>query len=195
MRFLGVLSIGILLSGCGSLLPQPGEPAKKILLTSLPKKGMPRHPTSHHQLIVEIPTVFAPLDNNRLALVPSDRQIDFYADVEWGDRLSTLIQETLLYSLQEQSGLKSVSRSPESIHADLSLKCDVRRFYIVHQGQNRYADVEYFAQLIRLPEREVIKSATFAEVISVPNETIAVVSEALNQANLKVIEKIVNWIP
>src|SRR3954463_16227974 len=117
------------LSAC-SLFPQPGDPTKKYTLGSLNDQVTTHSPKHPHQLVVELPMIYPPLDSTRIAVKPQAQVIDYYADVEWADRLSALIQESLVYSLQNKHAFRGVSRPIEVFQADYSLKVEVRKFNI-----------------------------------------------------------------
>lgn len=199
-KIIGFMCFLTLLSGC-SLLPQPGEPATKYTLT--PVKGVLGHsPMRHpHQLALELPTIYTPLDNNRIALVPQERQIEYYADVEWGDRLSNIIQDSLVYSFQNSGYFQSVARAAEGVHANLAIKCDVRKFYIqtvasssINNSPKHQAVVEYYVQVIRLPEREIIASRIFSHQEPVLGEKMGKYIAALDAAQMGLVKEIMQWV-
>ncbi len=70
-RYSPLIAIALTLSACGSLLPTPGDPPKKYLLSALSHdgdKGDYPSPARPHQLVVDLPTLYPPLDSSRIAL-------------------------------------------------------------------------------------------------------------------------------
>lgn len=191
---LGMIIIMGTLSAC-SLLPSHSEPSQKYVLGVIPKEGTSSHPRSS-QVVVDLPTLYPPIDGTRIALKPQEQRIDYYADIEWADRLGLLVQESLIYSLQNTNTFRSVSRSTEGIQAQYALKVEVRKFYIVHPDDDarRTAQVEYLAQLVKLPERHVVASKPFSATQPAPENTTARLVAALNDAHLQAVKTLVSWL-
>ena len=194
-RILTILMIGGALSAC-SLIPSPGEPTKKYTLSAVAgepngQKFLP------HQLIVDLPTLYPPIDNTRIALKPEAQTIDYYADVEWADRLSVLIQESLIYSLQNKGVLRGVSRPTEGVHANYALKVEVRKFYVKPQKtetKTAVAQVNYMIHLVKLPERHIVASRNFTHTQTIPDQTMESIIKSLNTAHLEASKALVPWV-
>ena len=196
-RFLSVGALALMLSACGAFFPQPGEPTKKYTLQSVQFDGFkPSGSIRPHQLIVDVPSLYPPLDNTRIALKPQEQTIDYYADVEWADRLSALLQESLIYSLQNASPFRGVSRPIGGIHADYALKIEVRKFYIdqSNKTQSPVAQVEYMVHLVKLPERHILTSRQFNHAQIVPENTMDMIVKSLNTAHLEVSKALAPWV-
>lgn len=184
------LAITLLLSGC-SVIPNPGEPPKRFVLDTVKPMGERKH--APHKLIVELPNVYPPADTQRIGVMPASNQIDYYADCEWSDRLSVLIQDALVYSLQNRKVFAGVTRTNDNIFPDLLLKTDIRKFFIV-QHPHPTAVVEYYVQLIRLNDHHVLSQQTFEAALPLTEESIEQVTTKLNEANIQTILKILDWI-
>jgi cholesterol transport system auxiliary component len=195
-KFLAVSICALMLSSC-SILPQPGEPIKKYTLQSVKPDGLTSSGVVRsHQLIVGLPMLYPPLDNARIALKPQEQTMDYYADVEWADRLGVLLQESLIYSLQNVDGLRGVSRPTESIQADYALKIEVRKFYVDQSDMSHApaAQVEYMVHLVKLPERHIVASHQFTHTQTVPENTMDMIVKSLNTAHLEVSKALVPWV-
>jgi cholesterol transport system auxiliary component len=179
------------LTGC-SLIPNPGEPPKKFVLESLPQaQGIKMRST---QLVVDPPSIYPPLDNQRIALKPTPQRIDYFADVEWADRLGNLIQDSIIYSLQNTSPFKATSRNAEGISPDYLIKTDIRQFLVEQNGEAGKAIVEYYIQLIRVSDREVTSTKAIKTEYKVPSLEIKNIIHGLNQAHIKALEQIVHFV-
>jgi cholesterol transport system auxiliary component len=145
---------------------------------------------------VDLPTLYPPLDNTRIALKPEAQTLDYYADVEWADRLSALIQESVIYSLQNKNILRGVSRSAEGINPDYALKIEVRKFYVEPQESTRpaTAQVDYMVHLIKTPERHIVASKNFTHAQSIPDQTMTHIIQSLNAAHLEIVKSLAPWI-
>ncbi|MBX9804756.1 MAG: ABC-type transport auxiliary lipoprotein family protein [Alphaproteobacteria bacterium] len=198
MRFKVLFSLSALTLSACSLFPSAGEPTKKYTLGTLASES-PVASSAHsraHQLIVDLPNLYPPIDNTRIALKPQEQTIDYYADVEWADRLSALIQESVIYSLQNKTSLKGVSRPTEGIHANYALKIEVRKFFTGHpvQGQSTTAQVEYMVLLVKMPERTVVASRQFTHAQTIPENCMDAIVKSLNTAHLEVSRAMVSWV-
>lgn len=196
-RFLSIGILALILSSCASLLPQPGEPTKKYTLQSVRSEDFSLSEASRpYQLIVDLPMLYPPIDNARIALKPQEQTIDYYADVEWADRLSPLLQESLIYSLQNANKFQGVSRPTEGIHAHYALKVEVRKFYIdqANKAQACVAHVDYMVHLVKLPERHIVASRQFTHTHTVPENTMDAIVKSLNTAQLEASKTLVPWV-
>jgi len=190
-------AVGCLLSACASLLPAPGEPTKKYTLDALFSEGSGGSGFSpSHHLVVDTPTVYSPVDTTRIALKPEAQTIDYYADVEWADRLSTLIQESVIYTFQNRGALRGVGRPTEGIQADYALKLEVRKFYIEQNGlaHASMAHVDCIAYLVKLPERHVTASRRFTQTQVASEQAIDSIIKSLNLAWQDVSKALVPWV-
>lgn len=198
-RALAICTLSGMLCAC-SLLPAPGEPPKRFTLTALSTSDVFGEDIPHkarpHQLIVDMPTLYPPIDSTRIALKPQEQTIDYYADVEWADRLSALIQESLIYSLQNKGVLRGASRPTEGIEADYSLKVEVRKFYVDQKDtpHRSTAQVDYMVHLVKLPRRHIVASRNFTHAQAIPENTMDNIIKSLNTAHLEVSRAIVPWV-
>lgn len=199
-RILAICFVSSLLCSCATLVPNPGEPTKKYTLSSLADQGSSlgdgphrKHP---HQLNIDLPSLYPPIDSARIALKPQEQLIDYYADVEWADRLSALIQESLIYSFQSRAALQGVSRPTEGINADYALKVEIRKFYVDHNDAEHTltAKVDYMVHLVKLPERKIVASQEFSHGQAITQHTMDNIIKSLNYAHLEVSKKLVSWV-
>lgn len=186
-----LLSSTLSLSGCATLVPKPGEPPKRFTLAAVDERREGK--ITSIRIVVDLPKVYPPLDNQRVAVVPGQNLIDYYADCEWGERLSVLIQDSLVYSLQNSKIYGGVSRSSNSIQGDYLLKTDVRAFYIQQKPQLQ-AVTGYFVQLVRLSDRQVISSKMFESKFPLRNETLEEINFGLNNSNIETEKDIILWL-
>lgn len=178
------------LSGC-SVIPNPGEPPQRFTLQSLPLQTP--HKRIKHTLIIEQPNTYPPLDNQRIAVVPQDNRIDYYANCEWADRLGILVQDSLVSSLQNQGLFSGITRSYEGMAPDLLLKADIRKFFVT-QHPKATAFVQYYVQLIQLSDRQVVAQQTFESSLPLAQENLNEISFKLNEAHRQTLQKIIEWL-
>lgn len=183
-----------LLSGCGPLIPIPGEAPKRFNLSAIPSTQATQH--SSLQVIVDMPTTSVFLDTQRVAVVPAPQQIDYFANMEWAERLQLVVQESVTYSLQNLNLFRAVTRQNDGIIPDRQLKIDIRRFQ-VNLGERAMAEAEYYVQLINVVSRDEIARRTFTASVPMATEstpTAEDVAAALDQANKKIIGEMAEWL-
>ena len=190
MRFLITILLSLGLISCVSLVPKPGDLPKRFVLAKV--SGHNGH-TIPKQVMVDMPVVFPPLDNQRIALMPASQQIDYYANVEWADRLASLIQDSIIYSLQDNHLFNGVTRNVDGIIPDWTIKIDVRKFYIDISG-NPKAVVEYFVQLLDTSNRKALDRQEFVVSLPIGEETPENISSKLDQCNQKIISDMIDWL-
>lgn len=194
----------IFLGGC-SLIPSPGEPPTRYFLDKITSTGdeeCNKKRSSPKQIAIDVPVVYAPLDINRIAVIPDNNQLDYYANMEWSDRLSTLIRESLIYSLQDIHFYAGISRMTDGINPDQILKIDVRKFYILRNKeihQNKEIDkaaacVEFYVTLIDSSSRHSLGNKTIEAQIPLNEESKEGISEGLNEANKRVLNDLIDWL-
>lgn len=201
MKIIFLCAVTFMLAACGTLLPPPGDPPRKYILAALSHESddgftLSCAPPVPRQLMVDLPTLYPPLDSTRIALKPQEQTIDYYADAEWADRLGALIQESFIYSLQNKGMLRGVSRATEGIQADYMLKVEVRKFYMEHENPGRIptAHVDYMAHLVKLPERYIVASHYFTHTQAVPQQAMDTIIKSLNTAHLEASKALVTWV-
>lgn len=197
-RSISLCGVGCILSACGNFFPMPSEPIKKYTLEGLANEEQGEMAVAYrpHHVIVDTPSVYSPIDSTRIALKPQAQAIDYYADVEWADRLSALLQESLIYSLQNKGGWQGVSRPTEGIQADYALKLDVRKFYIDQNGAKHgsTAHVDCLAYLVKLPERHVVACQRFTQAQAIPEQATDSIVKSLNMAWQDVSKALASWV-
>lgn len=183
-----------LLSGCGPLIPIPGEAPKRFNLSAIPSSQATQH--SSLQVIVDMPTTSVFLDTQRVAVVPAPQQIDYFANMEWAERLQLVVQESVTYSLQNLNLFRAVTRQNDGIIPDRQLKIDIRKFQI-NLGARPVAEAEYYVQLINVISRDEIARHTFTASVLMATEstpTAEDVAASLDQANKKIIGEMAEWL-
>ena len=183
-----------LLSGCGPLIPIPGESPKRFNLSAISAEQ--RAQPSPLQLIVDIPTTSVFLDTQRVAVVPAPQQIDYFANMEWAERLQLVVQESLTYSLQNLNLFRTVTRQNDGIIPDRQLKINIRKFQ-VNLGLKPIAEAEYYVQLINVVSRDEVARHTFTTSIPITIESTPSaedIAAALDQANKNIISDIADWL-
>ena len=147
------------------------------------------------QLLVDLPQAPAGIDTTRIALTRAPFSLDYYANSEWTDRVSALVQTALLASFENSKAITAIDRESIGLRADFILKTEIRHFEAVRDGSGAPPTVwvAMIARLVAMPQREIIAQASFERrVPAAANEVPAVVA-AFNAAADAVIKDIVVW--
>ena len=179
-----------LLSSC-SLLPEPNDIPDRFLLESIPPSSASKR-AKKSAIIIDTPSVYTPLDNTRIALLPTANTIDYIADIEWGDRLSVLVHESLIQSFQNAALFESVGRLNTGLQAKYLVTVDVREFF--RRCCDHKAVATYFVQVFSLSDRKSLNSKLFSQAVSIPDDKAVTVPLSLNQAHKKVVADILSWL-
>lgn len=189
--------------GACSIIPSPGEAPTRYFLekiTFAEKEENDKKQISSKKIAIDMPVIYTPLDVNRIAVIPEKNQLDYYAGMEWADRLSTLVRESLIHSLQDSHFFASVSRLTDGITPDQILKIDIRKFYILRTKEDKKnielktACVEFYISLVDVTTRHILRDKTFEAQIPIKIENKEEISEGLNEANKHVLIDIINWL-
>jgi cholesterol transport system auxiliary component len=181
------------LAGCASLVvaTPPGH------LYRLSVDGAHSAPMAHvtAQLVVDIPQAPAGIDTTRIALSRSPLSLDYYADSEWTDRVSALVQTALLTSFENSKAITAIDRESTGLRADFVLKTEIRHFEAVvdESGAPPTVWVAIIARLVAMPQRNIVAQASFERRVPAAAIEVPAVVAAFNVATNAVIEDIVVW--
>lgn len=191
------------LSGCSSLIFPSVETPQRYVLTKVPKsEGYAFSPRLSKTIAVDKPNLYGPLETRRVAVLLPNYQLDYFANMEWAEQLETLIQDTVIYSFQDDDRFASVSRGKESLNAQTLVKIDVRKFYIDQTQQPFMATAEYFITLLERQEGGKVSSRSklFSSQIPLPQDLSydelpkKMISTLMNHANQQVVRDILGWL-
>jgi cholesterol transport system auxiliary component len=209
-------SLSLFLSAC-SILPTPGEAPSRYFLEKASVQWFgPEKKKRMRQIAIEMPVIYTPLDTNRIVILPEKNQLEYYAGIEWSDRLSSLIQDSLLYTLQDTSLFGNISRLTDGINPDVILKIDVRKFYISRDKEDTHsayisykppilpphkstmdvatACAELFVTLVDIRTHKILESRTFKAFVPLAEESKEAISQGLNEANKRILLELVDWL-
>ena len=147
------------------------------------------------QLLVDLPQAPAGIDTTRIALTRAPFSLDYYADSEWTDRVSALVQTALLASFENSKAITAIDRESIGLRADFILKTEIRHFEAVGDGSGAPPTVwvAMTARLVAMPQREIIAQASFERRVPAAASEVPAVVAAFNAAADAVIKDIVVW--
>ena len=187
-----LLGACLLLSGC-ELIKAAEEPTDLYQVS--PKSTFdPDLPTVQWQLAVEIPAAAANLNTGRIAISPSPTSSDYYAKTAWTDRAPAMVQTRIVDSFENSHKIVAVSRESIGMSADYTLQPDLRNFEAMYfYGGAPIAHVRIVAKLVRMPERQIIGTATIERCVRAREDKVPKVVEAFDQALGSVMKSLVAW--
>lgn len=164
------------LSGCGGLLPTPPERTLYRLNPTIAFAAPLPH--SSAQLLVATPSAPAALDTRRIALFPTPLSLDYFAGVEWADRVPFLVQAALVEAFEKSGAIRAAGPEDSGLRADFVLQTTVRDFAAVYDSPKLPPRVRVTidATLIEMPARDVVAQTQIArEAPAAANSVPAVV--------------------
>ncbi len=163
-RILAGLALTPFLSGCGSLVDLPGKgPGAALynLRNAVPVSSAKGGRVLNVQVTIAEPVADRDLDTDRIALMPTDRRIDYYADAKWSDRAPSVVQSLLLATLQNTGRLPALGR-PGGMTADVALMGELDRFE-AHGTSRPEVSIALNLRLITQPGGRLIRAQRFSQ--------------------------------
>jgi cholesterol transport system auxiliary component len=188
-----VASVPVLaLAGCASLFV--ATPPGHLYRLSADGAYPATLPRVTAQLLVDLPQAPAGIDTTRIALTRAPFSLDYYADSEWTDRVSGLVQTALLASFENSKAITAIDRESIGLRADFILKTEIRHFEAMGDGSAPPTVwIAMTARLVAMPQREIIAQASFERRVPATASEVPAVVAAFNTAADAVIKDIVVW--
>jgi cholesterol transport system auxiliary component len=191
-RKAALFGLALALAGCASLLTEKPKPLFQLTPKSTYPAGLPHLPG---QLLVDLPLAPGGLDTERIALSRSPVSLDYFADGEWTDRATRLVQTALLESFENSRTVTAIDRETIGLSADLVLKTELRHFEAVYDSPNGPPQVwvGLNARLVKMPERKIIAQQSFEARAPAAVNNISDIVVAFDEALGKVMKETVTW--
>ena len=129
------------------------------------------------QLVIPDPTAAATLDTDRIQMRTADGATSAFADAQWSDTLSKLVQMKIIRSFEDANLLAGVGRHLEGLSADFQLLLDIRTF----QMQAASAEVEIAGKIVDKNGR-IVATRVFRASAPAQATTVQAAVAALDQA-------------
>lgn len=190
LDILPIIFCFLLLQGC-SLLGY-GPPSTYSLMPQSTYEDLACLPVIPYQLLVDRPSASFAIDNNRIALLKTPVQIDYFADTQWGDRLSSMVQTLLIESFENSCKLPAVGRYGGNLRGQYVLLTTIRDFQADYsEGKPPSVHVHLVTKLIRMPDRQIIDIYSSQATIQATEDRMGCIIAAFNQATGCVLKDIV----
>ena len=202
--FVSVAVLSVLLSACVEL-PGSGDPSRLYVLT--PKSTFPENlPTVDWQLLVEVPVSAAGLNTARIAARHSPIELNYIGAANWTDFVPRMVQSLLVESFENSGKIVGVGREAIGLRSDYLLKTEVREFQAEFDGTKigsakattapespPEVRVRINAKLIKMPQRSIIASQTFENLVKSDENSMDSIIRTFDVALGKALKDIVVW--
>ncbi|MEI9992728.1 MAG: ABC-type transport auxiliary lipoprotein family protein [Rhizomicrobium sp.] len=183
----------VALSACSSIIGPPEAPPIYLLRPPLPPAG--GGPRVAWQMSVVTPDAPDSLDTTRIALQQPNGTMDYYANANWADRLSLLVQSALLDAFQASNRIAAVGHDTDGLKSDYLLQTDIRDFEAIYETADTAPSVVVViqARLVGARSRSIVQALNARAEVQTDANTVPAVVAAMNQALGQTMGQIVGW--
>ncbi len=187
-------AVTTLLGGCAQLIAQAENPPNLYWLTPKSTFGDDLLPVSF-QLAVDQPYAPAALNNQRIALMHTPMQVQYYARANWTDRAPDMVQGLIVESFENSGMISSVGRQSSGLRSTFVLLPEVREFQAEYFDGATIptAHVRINVKLIKMPDRSIVANESFEASVRSQSGAMADIIEAFDDALGKCLKNLVRW--
>lgn len=192
-RYLVILLFG--LSGCVQLLPDAGEPAKKVFLTPQIASQQSKV-VSPNILIVERPQAQTNLASNRLKIIYESNHLpvaDAIAGFEWEEKLPDMLQKYMISALENAHLSKGIVRGGDNVKGDFILKPEIRHFEVFNIGKP-YVKVEVAYKVISTRDQRLMAQRVFKHEYSLDCLSLANILHGYSNVVETLLQDLTTWL-
>lgn len=193
VRLTAFAAVAAALAGCVSIFPETGEHQGRYRLTppsDIDAGG--RKLTSG--VVLDEPESDRALDTALIAIVRQDNRYEYFADVEWSDRLPALVQTVFLQAFENADVATSVGRRASGVRGDYVIATELRDFHADFRAGRPVARVVIQAKIID-PRRGTVIAARRIEALG-PSQSrdIDAMAAAFDSATKDAASELVLWV-
>jgi cholesterol transport system auxiliary component len=192
-RALLLAGVALTVAACGNIIGPPEASQFYKLEPELPAaSGAGRVGWS---LAVMLPDTTDALDSNRIAISRSPQTLDYFADAVWPDRLTELVQMSLVHAFEKSDRIDQVSPDTAGLHANVMLQTQIIDFEARYDQPDAppTAVVKIEAKLVTNRNREIVSHLTASQEAQANANSIPAAVDALDRAFGAVLSQIVGW--
>ncbi|MDP3532751.1 MAG: ABC-type transport auxiliary lipoprotein family protein [Alphaproteobacteria bacterium] len=182
------------LSGCFSLFPKPAAPPRIYTLT--PKSTFPADlPNVQGLIIVERPHVGADIETEKITVHLTPHKVDYYKQAKWIERAHKMMQNLIVESFENSRKITAIASDAAKLRSDYLLMTELKEFQAesYHNPQETRVHVALNAKLIKMPERKLVTSQNFDQVLVAPSLKMDEIVSTFDKAAGKILKKLVIW--
>ena len=186
-----LLSAGILLQGCVSLLPETAPPKPRYQILSASVDDQPDASVAW-SLVVDDPRTTRVFDSVRVPVKTGPGKIEYFSGAEWADRAPRLFQIALIQTFQDTGRILAVGDVGAVPLNDYTLKTEIRDASLVIDNGTSNVSVTIFARMS--DNRGNVQAVRKFQSVEPTNaKEPDNVMQAYNDAFTKVIAEITAW--
>lgn len=187
------LSLTLAGAGLVSCVGRSAKPFRKFYLR--PPVQLPGDlPKADWSLVVEPPQTVPALRTNRIALAFAANEFDYYADAEWGDLATVMVQGVIIRSFQNSGAIDVVANERQQLRPDFTLKSSLLPFFAEGQeGEVPVAHVGLDVQLMQMRGRKIIGTRSFERSAKAEGPEMAAIITAFDEALSAVLGELIPW--
>jgi cholesterol transport system auxiliary component len=157
-------------------------------------EALPDAPKVSWQLAVARPEMPRTMDTERIALTRA-ATLDYYADAQWTDPVSRLLQQLLIEAFEKSGRILGVAQDSGEVRADYMLQTELRDFEAHYDSETGTPQVvvSLSAKLIEARSRDVIGSFATSHSAAASQNSVPAVVEAFNTATAAALEDVASW--
>ncbi len=191
---LSILTLSLLLSGCGLLAPQKIPQVNKFTLS--PNIKIKKARKTSRTILVTEPTTVPSLDTNKMAYTQNPWQVRYYSVNRWVAEPAKLIQPMLVDALSRTRHYRAVVAEPfagnTSYRLDTQLT-QLQRVFTSPSPMNSYVIINLRAELINPTQDKILASRIFSAKIPVNGSSPYAGVVASNQGLASILQNLAAW--
>ncbi|NNC36854.1 MAG: hypothetical protein EX271_07360 [Acidimicrobiales bacterium] len=194
-RVLSVIALGVIMSGCVSLLPDP-SPAPTIYRLSVPQSLEDSRASSDNVVNIEYPTAPRGLSGTDIVLSPDGRRLTSAAQANWAEAVPSMVRNSLIDTLARDGQVIGVIPKG-STRVPYRLNTDLRRFEAVFdQGEDAAPNivVQINVALTDTKTRQIIGVHTVTKETRAGMRTVSSIVDAKDRATREAMDDISAWL-
>ena len=146
-------------------------------------------------LIINLPISSLELDTFRIALQRNGNVQDYYAGARWVEFLPSLVQDSLVKSIESSSRFNNVTSDDTVLRGDYALKTEIRSFHAIYTDQKApQIKISLMVTLRNQNTHRNVKSFTVTGTSQAENSSLSSIQksfdEAFNQAQKKILRRL-----
>ncbi len=189
-----LISLTLLLSGCGALSLLGGEPKRDVFELRGPAVGARSCGGSRiAQLVIELPKTRGTLDSDRIMIRPSELQTEYLGDAVWGDPVPVTLQRLLVETLGNFDAFGHVGREPLGLSGDIAMLSEITAFNAETGEAGTMIRLAVDAELIREIDSTIIGRGRFEAVTEAASTRTADLIPAFDAAAQELVAEMTTW--
>lgn len=183
------------LSACVSGMLDPGPPPPRLQLTpAMPARMMDK--PLNRQVVVAMPVCGAEIDNDRIALIFSGREVRYLSDARWTGSVPVMVRGRIIEALEATGGLRGVSDELAGLLADARLLIDIRQFALHYSSEDAMpvAVLEANFRLLNLSSGKIMATRSVDLKVTAASKDRADLAKAMEKALGDALADIAPWV-